>query len=122
MLPFFLELFAAPRIGATPLAIVISLAPMMTLLIAASTGTEKMTRRRVMGICVGFLSVSLIALQDLSLLSGGFGIGLLAAIFVPFIDGHNVRVWLSHMPHKVGATQSKQRYGLIPKHVNHRLI
>ena len=40
-----------------------------------------------MGICVGFASVSLIAVQDLSLLSGAFGVGLFAAIFVPFIYG-----------------------------------
>jgi len=87
VLPFFLELFAVPRIGAAPLAIVISLAPMMTLLIAAATGTEKITLRRVAGIGIGLISVSLIALQDLSSLKGAFGIGLLAAIFVPFIYG-----------------------------------
>lgn len=87
VLPFFLELFAVPRIGAAPLAIVISLAPMMTLLIAAATGTEKMTARRSMGVCVGFVSVSFIALQDLSVLKGAFGIGLLAAVFVPLIYG-----------------------------------
>jgi len=87
VLPFFLELFAVPRIGAAPLAIVISMAPMMTLIIAAATGTERMTLRRVAGICIGFASVSLLALQDLSLLKGAFGIGLLAAVFVPFVYG-----------------------------------
>jgi drug/metabolite transporter (DMT)-like permease len=116
VLPFFLELFAVPRIGAAPLAIIISLAPMMTLLIAAATGTEKMTRRRVMGICVGFLSVSLIALQDLSLLSGAFGIGLLAAIFVPFIYGSYhvfiARFWPDDMePFEIAMGESL--YGLM---------
>lgn len=87
VLPFFLELFAVPRIGAAPLAIVISLAPMMTLLIAAVTGTERLTGRRVAGITLGLLSVGLIALQDLSVLKGAFGVGLVAAVFVPFIYG-----------------------------------
>lgn len=87
VLPFFLELFAVPRIGAAPLAIVISLAPMMTLLIAAATGTERLTPRRLGGIALGFTSVCLIAMQDLSLLKGAFGLGLLAAVFVPFIYG-----------------------------------
>lgn len=87
VLPFFLELFAVPRIGAAPLAIVISLAPMMTLLIAAATGTERLTARRVAGVCIGFAAVCLIAMQDLGALMGAFGIGLVAAVFVPFIYG-----------------------------------
>jgi drug/metabolite transporter (DMT)-like permease len=87
VLPFFLELFAVPRIGAAPLAIVISLAPMMTLLISAATGTERLTGRRIAGITLGLLSVSLIAMQELSSLKGAFGVGLLAAVFVPFIYG-----------------------------------
>ncbi|MFK7939445.1 MAG: DMT family transporter [Roseovarius sp.] len=85
VLPFFLELFAVPRIGAASLSIVISLTPMMTLLISAATGTERLTLRRMCGITLGFVSVSLIAMQDLSLLKGAFGLGLLAAVFVPVI-------------------------------------
>lgn len=87
VLPFFLELFAVPRIGAAPLAIVISLAPMLTLLIAALSGTERLTFRRLAGIGLGLVSVSLLALQDLASLTGAFGLGLLAAIVVPFTYG-----------------------------------
>ena len=39
------------------------------------------------GITLGLLSVGLIALQDLSVLKGAFGVGLVAAVFVPFIYG-----------------------------------
>lgn len=87
VLPFFLELFAVPRIGAAPLAIVIALAPMLTLLIAALTGTERLSLRRIAGIGLGFASVSLLAAQDLGSLKGAFGLGLLAAIVVPFTYG-----------------------------------
>lgn len=84
VLPFFLELFAAPRLGASTLSLVVSLAPIMTLFFSALTRTDHITVRKALGIALGFLSVATLALQDIAGLRAAFGAALSAALIVPF--------------------------------------
>ncbi|WP_420346058.1 DMT family transporter [Pelagibius sp.] len=85
LLPFFMELFAAPRIGAGTLALVVALAPIMTLLAAGATRIEQITWTKALGIGAGFLSVVPLMLQDVSALEDVFGIGLAVGLAVPLV-------------------------------------
>lgn len=84
VLPFFLELFSAPRIGASMLSLVVSLAPIMTLVFAALVRTDKITSRKAIGILLGFVAVATLGLQNISGLRSAFGTAFLAALIVPF--------------------------------------
>ncbi|MEO0568914.1 MAG: DMT family transporter [Pseudomonadota bacterium] len=84
VLPFFLELFSAPRIGASVLSLVVSLAPIMTLVFSAMARMDNITTRKFFGIALGFVSVATLALQDVASLQTVFGAAFLAALIVPF--------------------------------------
>ncbi|MEM6374761.1 MAG: DMT family transporter [Pseudomonadota bacterium] len=83
LLPFFLELFSAPRLGASTLALMVSLAPITTVLLAAATGADKITPRRAFGALLGFCAIAPIALSRIDEFQTGFGLALLAGLAVP---------------------------------------
>ncbi|MEM6482006.1 MAG: DMT family transporter [Pseudomonadota bacterium] len=85
LLPFFLELFAVPKLGAGTLALMVSLAPITTVLLAAATGADRITPRRAIGAVLGFCAISPIALSRIDELQSGFGLALLAGLAVPLI-------------------------------------
>lgn len=85
LLPFFLELFAVPKLGAGTLALMVSLAPITTVLLAAATGADRITPRRAIGALLGFCAISPIALSRIDEFETGFGLALLAGLAVPLI-------------------------------------
>ena len=85
LLPFFMELFAAPRIGASTLALLVALTPIMTLLIAGLSRTERITLGRTVGILLGFLAILPIVLRDPITLNTALDAGLLVGLGVPLV-------------------------------------
>lgn len=85
LLPFFLELFAVPTLGAGTLALMVSLAPITTVLLAAATGTDRVTPRRAFGATLGFCAIAPIAIARIDDVQTGFGLALLAGLAVPLI-------------------------------------
>ncbi|MEM9843434.1 MAG: DMT family transporter [Pseudomonadota bacterium] len=83
LLPFFLELFAVPKLGAGTLALMVSLAPITTVLLAAAAGADKITPRRAFGAILGFCAIAPIAISRIDELQSGFGLALLAGLAVP---------------------------------------
>ncbi|MEM7440899.1 MAG: DMT family transporter [Pseudomonadota bacterium] len=83
-LPFFLELFSVARIGAGTQALVVALAPIMTLVLSGLFRTETITWRRSAGIFLGFLAIVPLAAGEAGTLKSVFGVGLAVAIIVPF--------------------------------------
>ncbi len=85
LVPFFLGLYAAPRIGAGPLAVVVALTPILTLALAGLSGDDRLTRRKAAGVALGFLAVLPLMQREAAALLGLFGLGLLAGLGVALI-------------------------------------
>jgi len=61
LLPFLLELTVSPHLQVFVLIVVIATAPILTLLIGAATGTDRMGPRQAAAVGLGFLAAVLIA-------------------------------------------------------------
>ncbi|NJO31946.1 MAG: DMT family transporter [Rhodospirillales bacterium] len=88
--PFFLELYSAPRIGAGILTIVVCLTPLSTVILAVLLKSDTVNKLKLVAIMLGLISVAPLVLSNAA--SPAYGWGLLAAFGVPvaYAAYHNI--------------------------------
>jgi drug/metabolite transporter (DMT)-like permease len=95
-LPIGILVSAAAHLPASTLTLVLCLSPILTLTIAAATGSERFDRRVLLGMVLGTLGIALIVWPDSGILGAGSLWWFLAALVTPvmFALANNCAVWL----------------------------
>lgn len=95
-LPIGILVKAAEHLPASTLTLVLCLSPILTLTIAAASGSERFDARVLLGMAMGTLGIALIVWPDSGIVGqGGVGWFLLALLApVMFATANNCAVWL----------------------------
>lgn len=95
-LPIGILVTAAQHLPASTLTLVLCLSPILTLAIAAATGSERFDRRVLLGMGMGTLGIALIVWPDSGVLPAGGMRWFLLALVTPvmFATANNCAVWL----------------------------
>jgi len=86
-IPFFLQLYAAARVPAGTLALIFSMLPIATLILALLWKTDRVTGIGYLSICIGVLSVTVLLGPEVYASGFGAAEGFLAALCVPVTYG-----------------------------------
>ena len=95
-LPIGILVRAAEHLPASTLTLVLCLSPILTLAIAAATGSERLDRRVLAGMVLGSLGIALIVWPDSGVVGQGGVRWFLLALLAPvmFALANNCAVWL----------------------------
>lgn len=95
-LPIGILVAAAEHLPASTLTLVLCLSPILTLTIAAATGSERFERRVFLGMVLGTAGIVLIVWPDSGVVEGGGAVWFLLALIAPtmFAFANNCAVWL----------------------------
>lgn len=87
---------AARHLDASTLTLVLCLSPILTLAIAAGTGSERFDRRVLLGMLLGVAGIALIVRPESGVIGAGGAIWFLIALIAPamFALANNCAVWL----------------------------
>lgn len=95
-LPIGILVYAAEHLPASTLTLVLCLSPILTLVIAAATGSERFSRQVLFGMILGTLGIALIVWPDSGILGEGGARWFLLALCAPvlFALANNCAAWL----------------------------
>lgn len=95
-LPIGILVTAAQHLPASTLTLVLCLSPILTLLIAAATGSERFDRRVLSGMLMGLAGIALIVWPESGVVGQGGVLWFLFALVTPvmFATANNCAVWL----------------------------
>lgn len=83
LVPFSLELFSAPKVGAGVLAIIVALTPIFTVILTMLLRVEPISGKKILAVILGLIAVMpLFSFSDLDI-EGVYGLGILSAVLVP---------------------------------------
>lgn len=95
-MPMGILVNAAKHLPASTLTLVLCLSPILTLAIAAATGSERFSPRVLLGMILGTLGIALIVWPESGVLAEGDAIWFLIALIAPvgFALANNCAAWL----------------------------
>lgn len=95
-MPIGILVNAAQHLPASTLTLVLCLSPILTLVIAAITGSEKFSLRVFLGMMLGLLGIALIVWPSSGVLAAGSAVWFLIALIAPvgFALANNCAAWL----------------------------
>lgn len=95
-MPIGILVNAAQHLPASTLTLVLCLSPILTLLIAAATGSERFSARVMFGMVLGTMGIALIVWPSSGILAEGDAVWFLIALIAPvgFALANNCAAWL----------------------------
>lgn len=105
VVPFFLQLYAAARVPASSLALIFSLLPIATLIIAFAARTDRPTWVGAVSTILGIAAVVILLAPEVRAADLNAGSGTVAALLVPFTFGIYYNFVASRWPEGLDSIQ-----------------